>query len=357
MNALANSEPRRSPLSAFLTRYGDVLWWLHSLWALLFGAGVMWLGSRHYGLLRVAVFQIAFIWIASLIVPTLVDRPPDTSPWAGRARLVINYFSKNFYQQLLFFLLPIYYASATAWSWNMVFVGFIAVSALISTLDVVYDRHLSVRRGLMAVFFAFNLFACINVMLPVVWRISNAAAMRASAALALMAFTTILIGRRRLRAPRSWAIIALSACLLVSTVEFGRPLIPPAPLRLVSDSFGSALNVRALRITRIVARLDPGWSGRLFALTAIQAPMGLEDRVAHRWYENDRLIYTSPWHRLVGGRREGFRLWTSCPLTRIPAGQLRVDVETEAGQLIGRCELPVERAATPGGDVTLPVPF
>ena len=56
---------------------------------------------------------------------------------------------------------------------------------------------------LMAVFFAFNLFVCINVMLPLVWRISNAAAMRMSAALALIAFITILFGRRRLRSPRS----------------------------------------------------------------------------------------------------------------------------------------------------------
>ena len=358
MNRATNAEPPHpSRLSAFLARYGDLFWWLHSLWALLIGAGMMWLGSRHYGLLRVAVFQIAFIWIASLIVPALVNRPPESSRWANRARLVINYFSKNFYQQLLFFLLPIYYASATGSSWNMLFVAFIAVSALISTLDVVYDRHVSVRRSLMAVFFAFNLFACINVMLPIVWRISNAAAMRASAGLALAAFVTILFGRRRLRAPLNWVIIAISAASLFATVEFGRPLIPPAPLRLASYSFGFALKARALQITHAVERLDPGWSGRLYALTAIQAPMGLEDRVAHRWYENDRLICASPFHTLVGGRKEGFRLWTGCKLARIPAGRLRVDIETEGGQLIGRCEIPVERPAVPTGDITLPPPF
>lgn len=344
-------------LSAFLSRYGDVLWWLHSLWGLVVGAGMMWLGSRHYELLRVAVFQIAFIWIASIVVPALVNRPPESSRWAGRARLVINYFSRNFYQQLLYFLLPIYYASATAWSWNMLFVAFVAMSALISTLDVVYDRHLSVRRGLMAVFFAFNLFVCINAMLPIVWRISNASAVRVSAALALVAFVTILFGHGRPRAPRSWAIVLASACLLFAIAEFGRWVIPPAPLRLVSYAFGSALDTRGLRMTNVVDRVGPGWTGRVYALTAIGAPMGLEDRVAHRWYENDRQVCLSPWHSLVGGRKEGFRLWTSCPLVRVPAGRLRVDIETEAGQLIGRCELPVERPASPTGDITLPVPF
>jgi hypothetical protein len=357
LNPVTNLETPPRRLSAFLERHGDLFWWLHSVWALLIGAGMMWLGSRHYGLLRIAVFQIAFIWIASLIVPALVNRPPESSRWAHRTRLVINYFSRNFYQQLLFLLLPIYYASATAWSWNMLFVAFVAVSALLSTLDVVYDRHLSVRRSLMAVFFAFNLFACINVMLPLVWRISNAAGMRASAVLALVAFVTILFGRRRLLAPLTWVIVVASAGVLLVTVEFGRPLIPPAPLRLVSYSFGSALNARALRMTRAIDRVDPGWSGRLYALTAIYAPMGLEDRVAHRWYENGRLVYTSPFHKLVGGRKEGFRLWTSFPLVRVPGGRLRVDIETEAGQLIGRCEVTVEPATLPAGDITLPVPF
>ncbi len=357
MDPVIPEEPARSRIGALLERYGDVFWWAHSLWALLIGVAMMWLGSRHYGLLRVAIFQIVFIWVASLIVPVLVARARQRSKWAHRLRLVINYFSKNFYQQLLFFLLPIYYASASAWSWNLLFVGFVAVSALLSTLDVVYDRHLSVRRSLMAVFFAFNLFACINVMLPVVWSISNAAAMRVSGVLALIAFASILFGRRRVRWRTAGIVMSVSAALLVATIEFARPLIPPAPLRLVSYSFGQDVNRRALRIARQVDRVDPGWNGRLYALTAIYAPMGLKDQVSHRWYINDRLVYSSPLHRLVGGRKEGFRFWTSYPLADAPAGQVRVEIETEAGQLVGRCQILVAPPAQPTGDITLPVPF
>ncbi len=358
MDSVANSGKSPSRLSGFLERYGDVFWWLHSLWALLIGAAMMWVGSHHYGLLRFAIFQIAFIWAASLVAPALVERARASSTWAHRLRLVLNYFSRNFYQQLLFFLLPLYWASATAWSWNMLFVAFVAVSALVSTLDVVYDRHLSVRRGLMAVFFGFNLFACINVMLPVVWRISNAAAMRASATLAVVAFATILLGRKRLFAPRTWGIVAVSAGLLLVTVEFGRPLIPPAPLRIVNAGFGLTVNRRAMSVSPPVERIDPGWTGRLYLLTAIYAPMGLEDRVGHVWYVNDQVVWTSPFHRLVGGRKEGFRLWTGLSLNNLASGsRIRVDVETEDGQLIGRSEIPVERAATFTGDTKLPVPF
>jgi hypothetical protein len=329
-----------------------VLWWLHSGWALLLGCGVMWLGSRHHGLLRLAVLQLAFVWVAALVVPALGARAGSRpSPWAERGRLVINYFSKNFYQQLLFFLLPIYYASASAWSWNLLFVAFLAVSALLSTLDVVYDRHLSVKRGLMAVFFAFNLFACLNVMLPTIWRLSNAFAMRASAVLAVVAFMTILIGRRTFRWPRGWVLVGVSAAALLVTVEFARPLIPPAPLRLVSATFGVSLAARTPpQIRTAIDRVDAGWTGRLYALTAVYAPNGLVDRIGQRWYVNGQLVWTSKFYEVLGGRADGYRLWTSQMLKEAPTGHVRVDVVTEAGQLVGRCSIPIEPAPPdPGG--------
>jgi hypothetical protein len=54
---------------------------------------------------------------------------------------------------------------------------------------------------------------------------------------------------------------------------------------------------------------------------------------------------------------EGFRLWTSCALTAVEGGWLRVDIETEGGQLIGRAEVPVEQPAVAIDDTKLPAPF
>jgi hypothetical protein len=43
-----------------------------------------------------------------------------------------------------------------------------------------------------------------------------------------------------------------------------------------------------------------------------------------------------------GGRKEGFRLWTALPIERALAGaRISVDVETDAGQLIGRATIGV----------------
>jgi len=329
-----------SSVFAFLDRHDRLLWGLHSMWALALGVVVMWAGARNYAWLRVTIFHIAFLWVACLFVPALVDRPGAGTRWRRRLRLVINYFTKNFYQQLLFFLLPIYYASASAWSVNLLFVAFLAVSALISTIDVFFDEHLSVRRGLTAVFFAFNLFACINVMLPVLWGISNGVALRVSAILAILAFATIRYGFGELARFDRRRQVGLAAIALVVLVALGRPLIPPAPLRVLQTEFGTGINRAVFQVTRPVASLPVGWTGRVYGVTSIYAPLGLRDRVGHRWYLDGQLVYTSPFYRLEGGRPEGFRLWTSAPVKDVqPGTRLRVDVWTEAGQLVGRGEI------------------
>ena len=229
--------------SSWFQRHKDKLWWLHSAYALLLGVGIMWLGARNYNFLRVTVFHVGFIWLSSLYLPRLLNRPWLSARWAERLRLLVNYFNKNLYQQVLFFILPIYFGSATLSSGNVLFVVLLAISALLSTLDVVYDRHLSVRRGLTALFFAFNLFALLNVMLPVLWSIGNNWATRVSALLAALGFATIL---RPFAQLQRWqrAFAGSSVVLLVALVEFARPFIPPAPLRLVGGQFGSDYHSR-----------------------------------------------------------------------------------------------------------------
>lgn len=293
---------------AVLVRYGNLLWWIHSAYALLLGILLMWLGSTHFQYLRIVVFQLAFIWLSSLFLPVLSNHPRIPGKWQERIRLAINYFNKNYYQQLLFFLLPIYYATATFGSQNMLFVALLAVSAVLSTLDIVYDRYLSVRWPLTALFFAFNLFACINVMLPILFSISNHRTLWISAMLAVVGFGTILY--RLSSWPWRTAKIALpaAAATLFAAIFLLRSFIPPAPLRLVSAEFGCS--VQALHIVSPLAKLPPGKSGKIAVLTAIKAPLGLRERVRHCWYLGNRLLYSSPYYSITGGRKEGYRLWT-----------------------------------------------
>jgi hypothetical protein len=320
-------------------RHERLLWFLHSLYALAAGIVVMWIGAHHYKVLRYVFGQIAFIWATSLLLPWidghahLGDRPR----WWIRA--VANYLNKDFYQQLLFFVLPVYYASATLDSWNIAFVILLAASATLASLDLIYDRHLASRPALLAAFFAFNVFACVNVALPVIWRISNGTAMWASAALAVGGFVTLHFRPAEWRGLRAKAASLTGAALIGVLVFWGRPIVPPAPLRLSGAAFGTAMAARGPILAAPVSTLAPSWSGELYAVTPIVAPLGLHERVRHRWYQDGRLIYTSPYYQIAGGRTEGYRLWTSDHVSLDRASRVRVDVETESGQLIGRARI------------------
>ncbi|MDP9129073.1 MAG: DUF2914 domain-containing protein [Candidatus Binatota bacterium] len=330
-----------SPPASWFQRHKDKLWWLHSAYALLLGVGIMWLGARNYNFLRVTVFHVGFIWLSSLYLPRLLNQTWLSPRWAERLRLLVNFFNKNLYQQVLFFILPIYFGSATLSSVNVLFVVLLAISALLSTLDVVYDRHLSVRRGLTALFFAFNLFALLNVMLPVLWSIGNNWATRVSALLAALGFATIL--RPFAQLPRWQRAFAGSAVvLLVALVEFARPFIPPAPLRLGAGQFGSDYHAESKSVEPVLTEAQAGQARRIHVITPIKAPLGLKETVEHRWYQNGKLVWASPFIEVTGGREQGFRLWTNHLFDVVePGAVVRVDAVTEGGQLIGRAHLPV----------------
>jgi len=131
----------------WLHEHETVLWWVHSAWALALGIGVMWLGSRNFAVLRVAFYQIGFIWLTSLALPFVLQHRPRRSEARCAAPPRRQLRPEELLQQMLFFVLPVYHGSATWSSGNVLFVVVVAVSATLSTFDVVYDRHLSGEAG------------------------------------------------------------------------------------------------------------------------------------------------------------------------------------------------------------------
>jgi hypothetical protein len=331
-----------APVGRRVARHETLLWWLHSTYVLALGTGIMWLGGRNYSWLRYSGFYILVIWTSSLFLAEVVQRR-EGARW-NRVRLVVNYINKNLYQQLLFFILPIYAGSATLGSRNTLFVIMLGASAVLSTIDIVYDRFVSMRRTLSAWFFAFNAFAVVNVALPVLFGISAHRALRLGTLAAVVGFVTLAWRLSRFRRGGAWIGIAAGAALVVWATGSMRPFVPPAPLRLISADFGLGLDARTLRVTDPVSALPRRFGGRLFFVTAVRAPLGLTDRVELRWYRGSQLLWASDAHDITGGRREGFRLWSAL-LVRPGAGEdpFRVDVVTEAGQLIGRATLPARR--------------
>ncbi|MFP5378942.1 MAG: DUF2914 domain-containing protein [Vicinamibacteria bacterium] len=126
--------------------------------------------------------------------------------------------------------------------------------------------------------------------------------------------------------------------LLGALVERGRALLPPAPLQIALFAFGTGIDQRTVQVTGILDA-PPARARRVYVLTHIIAPLGLEEGVRHRWFRDDVLFYASQDYPVRGGRETGYRLWTyATPGEGV--GRVRVDVETAGGQLIGRVTLP-----------------
>ncbi len=304
----------------FLKGKETLLWWFHSGYALLLGLGVMWLGARDFTYVRLIIFYISFIWLSSLLLPFVVNLARLTPKWRERARMTINYFNKNFYQQLLFFLLPIYYASTTLGSRNMAFLVLLAVSAVLSTMDVVYDRYVSVRWQLTALFFMFNLFASINVMLPVLWTVSNHWALWISGVLAFGGFASMVYRLSGLRGARVKWLLGAAACALLLIVVFLPPFIPPAPLTLARAEFGRSVRAlthcHAARCNPFEPRQDRGADGNQGAdgvegNRASSLDVGWKGHLCFQlflrdWWPERGLSSLEPDH--VEGRNRGARL-------------------------------------------------
>jgi len=323
----------------FFLKHKDKFWWFHSIYALFFGMGVMWLGHKNFQYIRLAVVQIIFIWLSSLGVPLILAHPKIELKWKHRIRLLINYFNRNFYQQILFFVIPIYYMSTTLDSINVIFLGLVAVSAVFSTMDIVYDRFISVKGAIMSLFFAFNLFVCINIMLPFVWHAGHLLAIRLSAVFSFLGFASFCLQLVNLKKKRKWFLVGAAAVLLLMISEFGRPFIPPAPLRMEQTRFGRGVAPKSLELVHPLEIL-PANGGKIYAQSVVLAPQGFQVKVRHTWYLDGRKIYTSPLFEVTGIGGRGYRFWTYYTLKSVKENSvLMIDLETGEGQLVGRSRL------------------
>lgn len=323
----------------FFLKHKDKFWWLHSIWALVFGIGVMWLGKNNFNYIRLAIVQIIFIWLSSLGAPVLLSHNRLDFKWKHRIRLLINYFNRNFYQQMLFFVLPMYYLSTTLDSPNVIFIILIAFSAILSTMDIVYDRYISVKGTILSLFFAFNLFVCINVMLPFLWRVRGEVAIRVSGLVALLGFASFCYRLTNLKRTKKAFIILASTLLIVLVSEAGRPLIPPAPVRLDRTQFSRDLNRDTINLINPLERLPLG-NNQIVVLSHIKAPWGFRESVRHFWFLDGYLVHKSTAFQITGQGGWGFRFWTFATLENVkPGAVLRIDLRTGAGQLIGRARL------------------
>jgi len=327
-----------APWAQLTARYA----WLR--WVETWGVSV---ASLTLGLLTLFVFRhglphvgwiVGYLLLLWLVFAALTELRAQLEA-QGRHRIVGagEYAIQSLYHGLALFVLPAYYAAATRDAGNVCFPIAVAATALVTAVDPWYRRLVHPRPWLGHLLLAFSIFATLNVALPLIG-IRPIVALEASAISAVLALTPVL----RRAGTVAWAVAlrhaAALACVAAGLAWFGRALVPPAPLFLARTAV--ARSVETFEPVEVVhgvlsAATLSAWGG-LAAFTAIYAPGGLRQEIAHIWRRNGVILARIRLSPVLGGRAEGFRTWSQAHWSPPLAGRYTVDVVTSSDQLIGR---------------------
>jgi len=309
--------------------------WLRR-WGISFASlagGILTLFIFRRGLPHVAwiIGYLLILWLLFALITQVRD---------AAHRLVttaVDYTIQTLYHGLLLFVLPAYYEASTPASVNVVFVLVLAALILLATFDPWYRALVHPRPWLANVLFVISIFAALNVALPLL-------GVRPYVALLLSAWASVVAITPAVRGALagSWAAAVLATSVggvaAAALVGVGCVAIPPAPLFVArADLQWNVGTVDSLEPLAHAIRVDDLRKHGLTAFTAIYAPAGLRQPVAHVWKQDGRVRDVVSFKAVAGGRREGYRTFsrkTAFPAD--PTGRWTVDVMTTSGQLIGR---------------------
>lgn len=276
---------------------------------------------------------IALILLFSWLV-ILLERP------LTRGRLpagVLRFLIQSVHQETFFFALPFFYAT-TNWTTPQAGVTLLfSALALCTVWDPLYFGVIAARRWLYLIFHALAIFVTMLVALPIVVHLTTGQSLAlASVAMVLLVLPGLVQAMGRV-APLQRVALLAGAAALGALAWYARAWVPPATLRvnqaMVTDRVDVASRTPGVQLVSVpAAHLH---SDGLYAWTAIRAPLGLNEKVFHRWMLNgvevDRIAM-----KIAGGRAEGYRAWSHKKgFPADPRGEWRVQVMTEGGQLIG----------------------
>ena len=335
----------------FLRDHGRKIWWLHSVYALGIGAGVVLFAQRGFSHARWLAVALGFAWLLVVLVFRVFGsggehRAFDTTDTKARVHFyVMTYALKNLYQWMLFFLLPFYWKSTTFDAPNAWFVLLLAACAVLSTIDIVFDRVLMRWRALGSLFHGITLFGCLNLVVPALFPDTRTLwSLLAAAAVTVLGFWTLHVTGRVLRKKAYIAIFVASLGLGVGAAYGARAAIPPVPMYVSSAAVGPK-QLADGRLAMEVKTLHPSVIQELVAVTDVVVPGGKGDRLRHVWRHEGHEVHRSTEETSrIAGPKGVVRLRSSLTGKDLPAdlvGGWWVDVETEDGQLVGRTEFRV----------------
>jgi hypothetical protein len=266
-----------------------------------------------------------------------VERPP------GLVHELTSYAARALYQETLFFLIPFYAASTVIGSPNTLFMALLVGLALLSCIDLLFDRWLRFRPAFALTFLAIVAFAALNLLLPILVGFPPQLATPAAAILSVGGVVPLSVRAAHTNPGVGLRLLAAAAVLLTVTIGLPR-VIPPVPLRLQRATFASGIDRETLELADPLADrvASADLNGALFLLVQVFAPSALPASVRLEWRRDGDLLRVS---RAVSitAHAAGFRVWDGwrAPSRSVPAGRYSVVLRTGDDRVLGRATLTV----------------
>jgi len=334
-------------LVAWVRRYPGVI----AAFGFVSGVASFFLVERHESFAQViaVLMLLGWVWLVleRVLSEMLADRfgfrlPPTLS----------RYATQMIHQESLFFALPFFLASTSWNSGQAVFTGGLIVAALVALIDPVYYKRLAPRRWLFLTYHTLALFAVLLVAMPLILQLPTARSYELALGIAVLLAFPSLLGS--ITVPGWWRGVIVVGLLLAlaATGWWARLWVPPATLRLTEVALATAIDdaQRAPQNSLVDIEARQLIEHGLYAYTAIQAPLGLQERIQHVWIHDGREI-----DRIVldirGGREEGYRAWTRKEnFPQKPEGRWQVRVLTGDEQMIGTLRFRVRSVPSGSSD-------
>ncbi|HUQ06619.1 MAG TPA: DUF5924 family protein [Kofleriaceae bacterium] len=335
--------PAASPPPSRLRKIIRSIWWFHSLFALSFGVGVMLFARKGLAYADKVLLVLMLSWMLMFVALRFIVGPANRSEHENvikkGVRLGTNYVIKQLYQQMFFFLVPLYASSAT-WSlssFNWWMAPVLLVCAVVSTMDLVFDNVIMERRWLASAMYGLAMFGALNVVLPLVFQFTHLTGLLIAAAATPVAVAFLSFSVRTVMSFQGIVITAGTTIGLFAAVAYGRAAIPPAPLAMaeIAVGHGTRGSYECLPPSKHELRKDQLDGLRCGAM--LIEPGGVKEDVVHVWRHRGRTVArTVPEALRCDGEAMVYR--SELPAKQLPAdplGKWQCVTETVGGQLVG----------------------
>ena len=286
-----------------------------------------------------AVALLAVAWALAAGLGEWLPEPKPDEPhprWRDFLRKAAALVTVGLFRNVLFFLVPIWFASSTLGSINMLAPILLAAVALYCCFPNRFRKTMLENPRIRTLYCSSVLF----VALVPAAAVEMSTSPRLSAALAA-AVAWLASSLATSRAPLSTKIgryeLAAGAAIAALVCALAAPLLPPVPVAVGESAVGTSLHNHELEG---VADRFPAGTRRIYAWFAVHVPRRYRQGIRFEWYRDGEQVRSIAGGEVVGGREGGYR--TSSSTGSPKPGSWRVDLLTDSSQLIARKTFVVE---------------